>query len=96
MLNKVNLIKEIKKELKNIGYFDIYSVVNLLLDELKQEILTTKKVRISNFGEFNLKTFKPRTMVNVRTGKLALTKTYNILRFSISKNITRFVKNKVM
>jgi nucleoid DNA-binding protein len=89
-MNKQQLAKVIKEELPGTtSYFDILSVVNILLDELKQEILTTKQTSIPNFGKFTLKTFKPKVIKNVRTGKMQLTKAYTALRFAISRNILK-------
>ena len=87
-MNKRQLIKLIREELQGrVSYFDILSVVNILLDELKQEIINTQNVNIPNFGKFNLKVFKPKLIKNVRTGKLQLTKAYTALRFTISQKI---------
>ena len=91
-MNKVQLIKKIKKELKNIGYFDIFSVVNITISELQKEIVATKKVNIPNFGKFSLNTFKPKIIKNVRDGEIKLTKAYTALRFTISKNIIKYLK----
>jgi len=89
-MNKRQLVKAISEELRGaISYFDIFSVVNILLDELKQEITNTKQVTIPNFGKFTLKTFKPKLIKNVRTGNMQLTKAYSALRFAISRNILK-------
>ncbi len=89
-MNKQKLVKTIREDLKgSISYFDIFSVVNVLLDELKQEIINTKQVTVPNFGKFTLKTFKPKLIKNVRTGKAQLTKAYTALRFTISRNILK-------
>lgn len=92
MFNKLNLIKEIKKNLKNIEYFDIFSVVNVLIDELKKEIKNKKYINLPNFGKIRLKIFEPKKIKNVRDGKEKITKSYNILRVIISKNIIQFLK----
>lgn len=89
-MNKQQLVKIIREELRGaVSYFDIFSVVNILLDELKQEITNTKQVTIPNFGKFTLKTFKPKLIKNVRTGKMQVTKAYSALRFAISRNILK-------
>jgi nucleoid DNA-binding protein len=89
-MNKQELVKSIKKEMPgSISYFDIFSVVNILIDELKREIVNTRKVIIPNFGKILLKTFKPKIIKNVRTGVEQLTKPYNSLRFTISRNILK-------
>ncbi len=89
-MNKQQLVKFIGGELKgSISYFDIFSVVNILIDELKKEIINTKQVTVPNFGKFSLKEFKPKMIKNVRNGKLQLTKAYTALRFTISRNILK-------
>ena len=92
MFNKLNLIKEIKKNLKNIEYFDIFSVVNILIDEIKKEILHNKNIHIPNFGKIKLRVFGSKKIKNVRTGKEKITKPYRALRLIISKNIIKFLK----
>lgn len=89
-MNKQQLVKVIREELRGaVSYFDIFSVVNILLDELKREIINTRQVTVPNFGKFTLKTFKPKLIKSVRTGKIQLTKAYTALRFSISRNILK-------
>lgn len=89
-MNKQQLVKLIAGELDgDISYFDIFSVVNILIDELRKEIINTKQVTIPNFGKFILKEFKPKMIKNVRNGKRQLTKAYTALRFTISRNILK-------
>src|SRR5436190_4420787 len=90
MMNKKGIVKAVKHELNSsISYFDIFSVVNILIDELKKELLINKKVNIPNFGKLILKTFKSKKIINVQTGKLQASRPYTSLRFSLSKNILK-------
>lgn len=94
MMNKKAIVKAIKQDLKSsVSYFDIFSVVNILVDELRQEIITKRQINIPNFGKFILRVFNPKIIKNVRNGELQLTKPYTALRFTISRNMLKQLIN---
>ncbi len=93
-MNKKKWVKKVSQKLKGIGYFHILSVINILIDELRKEIIETKEVNIVNFGKFQYKIFEPRMIKNVRTGKMSLTKKYSALRFKVSRTIVKFLTGK--
>lgn len=91
-MNKKALIKAIKREMgSKASYYDIFSVVNILLDELTEEIWKKKQVVIPNFGKFKLKVFNPKIIKNVRNGARHLTKPYTALRFKLAPNFIKFL-----
>ena len=96
MLHKRQLLKIIRRELKkSIAYSDIYSVVNILVDEIKIELMTKKEVLIPNLGKFALKQFKPKKIPNVRTGKMKLTKPYTVLRLYLAESMRRHLHRMI-
>lgn len=93
MMNKKQIIKEIHKELLGkISYLDIFSVVNILVDELKQELISGKSILIPNFSKLEIKSFEPKRIKNVRNNRLQKTKPYRSLRMKLSKNIIKYLQ----
>lgn len=94
-MNKRKIITKVRKNIEGIGYFHIYSVVNILLDELKKDLLKNKEVNIVNLGKLQLKTFNSKMVKNVRTGKMTATKKYSALRFKLSETVLKFLKKGI-
>ena len=95
-IQKLQFIKQIDRELQalDIGYYDIYSVVQILIEELIQELRSTHQLRLPHFGTFHLKTLNAKTIKNVATGKLTITQPTNVLRFKLARSLVRLLKTK--
>lgn len=91
-MNKYKLVIKIKEILGNkVSYFDVASVVNILIDELKQELADNRLINIPNLGKIRLKTFKARMITNVNTKEKHMSKDYNVMRFNLSRTINKFL-----
>lgn len=72
----------------------VLSIVNILLDELKNDLLNRKDVNIINFGKFKYIKLNPKKYFNVREQEIMWSKGSNIIRFIISKKIrSKLLKN---
>jgi nucleoid DNA-binding protein len=91
-MSKYKLIIRVKEIIGNkVSYFDVASIVNILIDELKQELIDNRLINIPNLGKIHLKTFKARMITNVNTKEKHMSKNYNVMRFNLSRTINRFI-----
>lgn len=81
--------------IKNLNYIfhnaHIYSVMNIFLQEVKKELLLNKKIKIGNFGTFNLVDLKSKKIKSVKDGSIKNTKSSKSLRFKISKKLSKYM-----
>lgn len=91
---KNDVVNAIYKEIDvPISYFDIFSVVNIFIDELTKELKKKKEIKIPNFGKLHLKKFPPKIHINVNTGKREKTRSWCSLRLNISRHIVDYIMN---
>jgi len=90
---KSDLTRKIKIKLGNFAqYDDITSVVNVLVDELGEEIKTGKKISISNFGKFQLRTYPSKPHIDFQTGEMKMSSEYSLIRFMLASNYKKYLK----
>lgn len=84
----------LKKINKSIHHAHVMSVINILLDEVITELISSKKIKIGNFGNFVIKKLNPRKHFNVFTKQYEMSKGNKIVRFELNKKIRKFlIKN---
>ena len=96
---RINLTKKevINSIYMQIGYskkiLDIVldDILNLIIDNLKKK----KKVKISNFGTFEIRHKKPRLGRNPKTKEEKLISERYVVLFKASKDFKRFINNSV-
>jgi nucleoid DNA-binding protein len=69
---------------KNIHYYHIGSVINILFEEIAQDLKDGKVVKIYNFGEISLQETKPKKYFDVRYQKVMLSGGAKILKFAVA------------
>ena len=95
---RINLTKKdvINSMYMQIGYskkiLDIVldDILNLIIDNLKKK----KKVKISNFGTFEIRHKKPRLGRNPKTKEAKLISERNVVLFKPSTDFKKFINNK--
>jgi len=65
----------------------VYSIINLLIDELIADLLKEKDIKIINFGTFTFKKMKERRFWNVATKEIVTMPGNYVLRFFISDKL---------
>jgi len=72
----------------------VYSVINLLFEELISDLLNEKDIDIINFGTFTFKKMKDRRFWNVSTKEISTAPGNYVLRFFIANKLRkRILKN---
>lgn len=92
---KADIVRRIKEHLcSKSSYYDISSVVNILIDEMAEQLIDTGEVFIPNLGKFRLKTLKGKAFINVKTGKREVHGDYNLIHLRLSRNIVNQLKSE--
>lgn len=84
------LLKELNHSIHNAH---VYSVINILIEELIKDLVAGKKIKIINFGSFFLKELKPRKFLDFATRHLKISGPSKTLRFKISENLSEFINS---
>src|SRR5271163_3596055 len=88
--NKTQITRLVNNKLKGlIGVFHIYSVINIFLNEMCAELKAGRKVKIDEFGTFELTDIDSKKAVNILTGKIGETKPSKALRFRLAAKFKR-------
>ena len=93
-LTKKNLVNSIYMQIgysKKILDIVLDDILNLIIDNLKKK----KKVKISNFGTFEVRHKKQRLGRNPKTKETKLISERNVILFKASKDFKKFINNSV-
>jgi nucleoid DNA-binding protein len=85
------LIKELNYVVHNTH---VYSIINILVEEMIKDLMAGKKIKIINFGSFYLKDLKPRKFLDLVTREVKLSGSSKTLRFKISNNLSKFINSR--
>jgi nucleoid DNA-binding protein len=93
--NKRKLLFYIAKEIYyRIHYSHIFSIINILLEELSKDLTAGKEITIGNFGRFYIKTLGSKKNINVVNGQQRFTKKVKSLRFKLSREMIKKCEEK--
>lgn len=73
----------------------VASVVNILLDEIVNEIISIGSLKIGNFGKFFIKQLSPRRHYDFNKKQIIVSPGHQALRFKLNKNIHAIITNKI-
>lgn len=89
-INKRMLWRCVNQKLKySIHHAHVFSVMNILFEEMLKDFVEGKSIEIYNFGDFIIKELKPRRFFNVSTRKIDQSYGYTILRFKLVRKIKK-------
>ena len=71
------------------GYYkkDVAMAVDLILEEISKALIEGRRVEIRGFGSFSVRTRKPRSTKNPKTGKIMNISARKTLHFTMSKSL---------
>ena len=67
---KRELVDSVSQQLGDYYKQDIALAVNLILEEMTSALIAGRQVEIRNFGSFSVRTRRPRTTKNPKTGNM--------------------------
>jgi integration host factor subunit beta len=84
---KRELVDEVAGQLPDYYKQDVAQAVDIILEEISQALTEGRRVEIRGFGSFSVRTRKPRTTKNPKTGKIMDIPARKTLHFTMSKSL---------
>jgi integration host factor subunit beta len=84
---KRELINGVSGQLGEYYKQDVGQAVDIILEEISQALTEGRRVEIRGFGSFSVRTRKPRTTKNPKTGKMMDIPARKTLHFTMSKSL---------
>lgn len=84
---KRELVDEVADRLPDYYKQDVGQAIDIILEEISQALTEGRRVEIRGFGSFSVRTRKPRTTKNPKTGKLMDIPARKTLHFTMSKSL---------
>ncbi|MBW1751067.1 MAG: integration host factor subunit beta [Deltaproteobacteria bacterium] len=84
---KRELINGVSGQLGDYYKQDVALAVDIILEEISQALTEGRRVEIRGFGSFSVRTRKPRTTKNPKTGKMMDIPARKTLHFTMSKSL---------
>jgi len=69
----------------------VTAIINFLLEEITRELERGNKVKLKNFGTFELRKMKPKAYVNVVTKEKVKVERNRVLRFTLEDSFSSYV-----
>ncbi len=91
---KRELINEVAGQLGGYYKQDIAVAVDTILGEIAQALIDGRRVEIRGFGSFSVRTRKPRSTKNPKTGKMMNIPARKTLHFTMSKSLKEVLIEK--
>jgi integration host factor subunit beta len=84
---KRELVNKVSEQLPDYYKQDVAQAVDIILEEVSQALTEDRRVEIRGFGSFSVRTRKPRTTKNPKTGKMMDIPARKTLHFTMSKSL---------
>ena len=84
---KRELVSEVTEQLNGYYKQDVAQAVDIILENITQALTEGRRVEIRGFGSFSVRTRKPRTTKNPKTGKMMDIPARKTLHFTMSKSL---------
>jgi integration host factor subunit beta len=84
---KRELVNKVAGQLDGYYKKDIALAVDLILEEISQALIEGRRVEIRGFGSFSVRSRKPRSTKNPKTGKIMNISERKTLHFTMSKSL---------
>jgi integration host factor subunit beta len=84
---KRELVSEVTEQLGGYYKQDVAQAIDIILENITQALTEGRRVEIRGFGSFSVRTRKPRTTKNPKTGKMMDIPARKTLHFTMSKSL---------
>lgn len=88
-VSKRDFWRFVNSKSKDIHFYHVGSVINILFEEMIQDLKEGKSINIYNFGEISLQKTKPKKYFDVRYQKVMFSVGAKILKFSLSQKLRK-------
>lgn len=84
---KRDLVNEVHGQLNDYYKQDIVQAIDIILDDITKALLEERRIEIRGFGSFSVRSRKPRTTKNPRTGAIMNIPERKTIHFTMSKSL---------
>lgn len=84
---KRELVNKVSGQLEGYYKKDITLAVDLILEEISKALIAGRRVEIRGFGSFSVRSRKPRSTKNPKTGRIMNIAERKTLHFTMSKSL---------
>lgn len=84
---KRDLVNEVTRELAGYYKQDIAQAVDIILEDIGRALVEERRVEIRGFGSFSVRSRKPRSTLNPKTGKMMHIPARKTIHFTMSKTL---------
>ena len=84
---KRELVSEAAGQLDDYYKQDVSQALDIILEDISSALTDGRRVEIRGFGSFSVRTRKPRTTKNPKTGKMMDIPSRKTLHFTMSKSL---------
>ncbi|MCS7149638.1 MAG: HU family DNA-binding protein [Caldimicrobium sp.] len=92
-LTKREILRELQKR-SGLSQSLLNQIIDSLMEEMKNALDLGEKVKISNFGIFELKKTRPRKGRNLKTGEEVIIPSFKKVQFNLSPSLRRELHNE--
>ncbi|OGQ22586.1 MAG: integration host factor subunit beta [Deltaproteobacteria bacterium RIFCSPLOWO2_02_FULL_44_10] len=92
-MNKSDLIELLVQKLPNLSSRDVEVIVSTIFDSMTEQLKKGGRIEIRGFGSFEVRTRKPRTGRNPKTGATVDVGTRRVPFFKVGKELRERVNN---
>jgi integration host factor subunit beta len=93
-MTKSVLIEKVSERVGSLTKKQTEIVVETVFDSIKDSLIRGEKIEIRGFGNFKLKTRKPRTARNPKTGEKVNVPEKRVLHFKVGKALREAMNAK--
>ncbi len=83
---KKDLVDKVSSEL-SLQKQDVSLAVDIMLETMSQALVEERRIELRGFGSFSVRSRKPRSTKNPRTGKIMEIPNRKTLHFTMSKSL---------
>ena len=84
---KRELVSEAAEQLEEYYKQDVSQALDIILEDISSALTAGRRVEIRGFGSFSVRTRRPRTTKNPKTGKMMSIPARKTLHFTMSKSL---------
>lgn len=92
-MNKSDLIERVAGKLDGLSHKDVEVIVNQVFDAMTHSLVTGGRIEIRGFGSFEVRTRKPRTGRNPKTGETVKVDERRVPFFKVGKELKERVNH---
>lgn len=85
-MNKSELVEQLSQR-SNIGHLQAEDIVNLVMDKMRNSLVTGHRIEIRGFGSFTIKDYKSYWGRNPKTGDKIWVKPKRLPTFKLGKEL---------